>query len=44
MTDYVFFSRSAGLRLQQAQVFNPRDRNGVRVSDRKPLLVTFTLE
>jgi endonuclease/exonuclease/phosphatase family metal-dependent hydrolase len=41
--DYVFFSKSAALRLQKAQVFDTRG-GGARPSDHKPLLVTFRVD
>jgi endonuclease/exonuclease/phosphatase family metal-dependent hydrolase len=41
--DYVFFSRNATLSLDRAQVFDTRDANGIRPSDHKPLLTTFSV-
>ena len=42
--DYVFYSKGASLRLEQAQVFNTRGTDGARASDHKPLMATFALQ
>jgi endonuclease/exonuclease/phosphatase family metal-dependent hydrolase len=40
--DFVFYSRDAtSLVLKKAQVFDTRDRKGVRPSDHNPLVATF---
>jgi endonuclease/exonuclease/phosphatase family metal-dependent hydrolase len=42
--DYVFVSKGASaLTVRRAQVFDTRDARGVRPSDHKPLLVTFSV-
>jgi endonuclease/exonuclease/phosphatase family metal-dependent hydrolase len=42
--DYVFYSKTGALALQKAQVLDTRGADGVRASDHKPLLVTFTVK
>ncbi len=42
--DYVFHTKDTALQLEKAQVFDTRDSAGVRASDHKPLVATFTVK
>jgi endonuclease/exonuclease/phosphatase family metal-dependent hydrolase len=42
--DFVFHSKETTLQLERAQVFDTRNSAGIRASDHKPLVATFTVK